>query len=60
MRNRLIDEVYLPLVGENLAKQIGAMRMSSGAPIRWACCCSFRLPATARPRSWNTWPTGSA
>ncbi|WP_223165046.1 DUF7902 domain-containing protein [Massilia frigida] len=24
VRNRLIDEVYLPLVGENLAKQIGA------------------------------------
>ena len=24
MRNRLIDEVYLPLVGDNLAKQMGA------------------------------------
>ncbi|MFO1063966.1 MAG: hypothetical protein U0892_08900 [Pirellulales bacterium] len=24
VRNRLIDEVYLPLVGDNLAKQIGA------------------------------------
>ncbi|MCW7536566.1 DNA repair ATPase [Aquabacterium sp. A7-Y] len=24
VRNRLIDEVYLPIVGENLAKQIGA------------------------------------
>ncbi|MGN6544265.1 MAG: AAA family ATPase, partial [Aureliella sp.] len=24
VRNRLIDEVYLPLVGENLAKQLGA------------------------------------
>ncbi len=24
VRNRLIDEVYLPMVGENLAKQIGA------------------------------------
>jgi Holliday junction resolvasome RuvABC ATP-dependent DNA helicase subunit len=24
VRNRLIDEVYLPLIGDNLAKQIGA------------------------------------
>ena len=24
VRNRLIDEVYLPLVGANLAKQLGA------------------------------------
>ena len=24
MRNRLIDEVYLPLIGDNLAKQLGA------------------------------------
>ena len=24
VRNRLIDEVYLPLVGDNLAKQLGA------------------------------------
>ena len=24
MRNRLIDEVYLPLIGANLAKQLGA------------------------------------
>ncbi|WP_412078764.1 DNA repair ATPase [Streptomyces xanthophaeus] len=24
VRNRLVDEVYLPLIGENLAKQIGA------------------------------------
>jgi Holliday junction resolvasome RuvABC ATP-dependent DNA helicase subunit len=23
VRNRLIDEVYLPLIGDNLAKQIG-------------------------------------
>ncbi|MEM7583516.1 MAG: DNA repair ATPase, partial [Acidobacteriota bacterium] len=25
VRNRLIDQVYLPLIGENLAKQIGAL-----------------------------------
>ena len=25
VRNRLIDEVYLPLIGDNLAKQIGAL-----------------------------------
>jgi Holliday junction resolvasome RuvABC ATP-dependent DNA helicase subunit len=24
VRNRLIDEVYLPLIGDNLAKQMGA------------------------------------
>ena len=24
VRNRLIDEVYLPMIGDNLAKQIGA------------------------------------
>ena len=24
VRNRLLDEVYLPLIGDNLAKQIGA------------------------------------
>src|SRR5439155_626980 len=25
VRNRLIDQVYLPLVGQNLAKQLGAL-----------------------------------
>jgi ATP-dependent Lon protease len=24
VRNRLVDEVYLPLIGDNLAKQLGA------------------------------------
>jgi len=37
VRNRLIDQVYLPLVGGNLAKQIGAAGAAS-ASIRWACC----------------------
>jgi MoxR-like ATPase len=31
VRNRLIDEVYLPLVGDNLAKQLGAAGGADGA-----------------------------
>ncbi|MFE4520050.1 DNA repair ATPase, partial [Kitasatospora sp. NPDC056783] len=31
VRNRLIDQVYLPLVGDNLAKQLGTVR--SGGPV---------------------------
>lgn len=30
VRNRLIDDVYLPLIGDNLAKQIGAAGSSKG------------------------------
>ncbi|MEV6795210.1 DNA repair ATPase [Streptomyces sp. NPDC051320] len=31
VRNRLIDEVYLPLIGDNLAKQLGTAEHPSGA-----------------------------
>jgi hypothetical protein len=33
VRNRLIDEVYLPLIGDNLAKQIGAAGEASARPM---------------------------
>jgi hypothetical protein len=35
VRNRLLDEVYLPLIGDNLAKQLGTAG-SPNAPTRWA------------------------
>ncbi|MGF0319186.1 DNA repair ATPase [Nocardia fluminea] len=31
VRNRLLDEVYLPLIGDNLARQLGAPGEASGA-----------------------------
>ena len=49
VRNRLIDEVYLPLVGKNLAKQIGTVG-ATNAPTGWGSCCSSRRLATARRR----------
>jgi hypothetical protein len=47
VRNRLIDQAYLPLVGANLAKQLGA-----AAPQRTDQMGMLLLirPATARPR----------
>ena len=58
-RNRLLDEVYLPLIGDNLAKQLGA----AGAGKRtdqMGLLLLISPPATARPRSWSTSPAGSA
>ena len=43
VRNRLIDEVYLPLIGDNLAKQLGAAGEGKRTD-RWACCCSISPP----------------
>jgi hypothetical protein len=38
VRNKLVSEVYLPLVGANLAKQLGAAGDQKRTD-RWACCC---------------------
>jgi len=38
-RNRLIDEAYLPLVGDNLAKQIGAAGDQRRTDSMGTCCC---------------------
>ncbi len=58
VRNRLIDEVYLPLVGANLAKQLGAAGKTKRTDLM-GLLLLVSPPATARPRSWNTWPAGS-
>ena len=37
VRNRLISEVYLPIIGDNLAKQMGTVGEGKRT-IKWACC----------------------
>ncbi|MEZ4848781.1 MAG: hypothetical protein R3B93_09225 [Bacteroidia bacterium] len=37
VRNKLIDELYLPIVGDNLAKQMGTVEKTP-APTEWECC----------------------
>ncbi len=60
VRNQLIDEVYLPLIGDNLAKQIGAAGRQQAHRPDGPAAARSRRPATARRRSWSTSPTASA
>ena len=49
VRNRLIDEVYLPLIGDNMAKQMGALGDDAGSwsvPLRRT---SHSLSGSAQP-----------
>ncbi|MGJ3561256.1 hypothetical protein ACR6C2_35285 [Streptomyces sp. INA 01156] len=59
VRNRLVDEVYLPLIG-TASPNSSAPPASPHAPAPADCCSSSPRPATARPPSWSTSPTGSA
>lgn len=52
VRNQFIDQVYLPLIGDNLAKQMGAA-VKTSALTAAACFCSFLLRAMAKPPSSN-------
>jgi len=38
VRNRLINEGYLPMVGDNLAKQMGTAGGGIRGQIEWASC----------------------
>ena len=37
VRNKLIDSVYLPIIGDNLAKQVGVVGEAKRTDL-WGCC----------------------
>ncbi|GAB3872823.1 hypothetical protein GCM10029964_011910 [Kibdelosporangium lantanae] len=59
VRNQLLDQVYLPLIGDNLAKQLGTAGETKRTD-QMGLLLLISPRATARPRSWSTWPTGWA
>ena len=59
VRNRLIDQVYLPLVGANLAKQLGAAGANKRTDQMGMLLLVFP-PGYGETTSWSTSPRASA
>ncbi len=59
VRGRLVDEVYLPLVGDSLARQIGTTGEGRRTDTSGLLLLSSRRRGTARRPSWSTSPSGS-
>ncbi|CAM5688179.1 DNA repair ATPase [Streptomyces californicus] len=59
VRNRLLDEVYLPLIGDSLAKQLGTADADRRTDSQGMLLLSLTSPATARQRLMEYIRTGS-